>query len=165
MNEANPLNITLEQHTNDLETATDLNKETIRRLLETAFADSDRALMAYDHHMKRGGPEEVIRLLQKEDGIRTRLTSFGFLAGGLFAHGRRARARQALSELPDAIRRGQTLTDQLNDARRAHRARLEREDLERIRALRVERAEERDRDQTREVTLKRTTPRSRSRKR
>lgn len=100
-------------------------------LLEIAFEDGERAKKVYLELSHRRGTEEVIRIL--DDGNKnSRIWHFGFTNGALFARGDRHRTREALNELPEAIRERQAVSQKLGDLLQARRSMLEQADRERL---------------------------------
>lgn len=103
----------------------------VQRLLGTAFEDPARVQGAFLTLIRQKGTEETIRILTS-DGTFGRLHHFGFTRGALFARGSRHLAKQALEELPEAIRDRQMVATKLHDLTQARCAALERLDCERL---------------------------------
>ncbi len=101
------------------------------RLLGSAFEDGERAKAAFLTLSRQRGTEEIIRILAEGNG-NSRLLHFGFTNGALFARGNRHVTRQALDELPEAIRERQAVGQKLADLLKARRTIFEQEDQMRL---------------------------------
>ncbi|MGF0540730.1 hypothetical protein ACQQ2Q_22290, partial [Agrobacterium sp. ES01] len=107
--------------------------ERVHRLLRSTFEDPERAIGAYDGLLEARGLEGTLGVLQSDDFFG-RHWHFGWMRGGLFARGNRQKAREALDELPSAIRAHYELTMRERDLERVLRDERAREDDERLRS-------------------------------
>jgi hypothetical protein len=121
----------LDEAINTTLTAFDVATARIDRLLGQAFENFALAKGAFMTLSRQKSAEEVIHILENNETGR-RIRNFGFTRGSLFARGERDLARQALDELPEAIRDRQTLANKLRDLVSARHVVLERADRERL---------------------------------
>lgn len=86
----------------------------LERLLGTAFEDERKAITALRYCLRKWGYDCTLLLLC-DQGLLPRSHYFGFMRGSLFARGDRTRAKEALQELPEAIRDREVLTRERAD--------------------------------------------------
>lgn len=113
----------------------------LERLLGTAFEDQARAVAGLRRCLRRFGFDGTLKILN-DDGWLPRSHYFGFMRGSLFARGDRARAREALQELPEAIQDRDVLSRERGDLLNVRRTVLE----ETVARTPVSPEQERDRD-------------------
>lgn len=101
-----------------------VEKVRVNRLLATTFENPLKAEHGLKACLKGFGVEQTLKVLD-DQGMLPRSHYFGFLRGGLFARGDKARAKQALQELPEAIRDREVLSRKLGDLIDVRRALLE----------------------------------------
>lgn len=87
----------------------------LERLLGTAFEDQGRAITGLRFCLRKLGYDRTLQVLDDKSLLYPRQRYFGFLRGSLFARGDRARAKEALQELPEAIRERELLTRERAD--------------------------------------------------
>lgn len=99
------------------------------RLYTTAFTDRERAMTAENALVTTRGVGEAIRILGNHESWSF-MWHFGSLKGGFLEPGARKAAREALEQLPDAIRTHHELIARRKDLLYAREQALEREQRE-----------------------------------
>lgn len=99
-------------------------KARIQRLLKTAFENPLKAEQGLKACLRGYGLDGTFKVLN-DQGLLPRSHYFGFTRGGLFARGDRFRAKEALQELPEAIRERELASKKLGDLINVRRSMLE----------------------------------------
>ncbi|TBG08424.1 hypothetical protein ELG79_36500 [Rhizobium leguminosarum] len=124
-------NFYLDAEFDQAEAGRDAAAAKIERLLRTSFEDGDRAVKACNGLRISHGIDGLIQKLNS-DGLFGRRWHFGAMKGDFLVKGSREQAREALGQLPDAIRTHQALADICSDLQIAKREAAERRDRERL---------------------------------
>lgn len=104
--------------------AHEVEKARVQRLLATAFENPLKAEHGLKACLRGFGVDGTLRIID-DQALLPRSHYFGFLRGGLFARGDKAMAKQALQELPEAIRDREVLGRKLGDLINVRRVMLE----------------------------------------
>ena len=104
--------------------AHEVEKTRVNRLLAVTFMDALKAEHGLKACLRGFGVEATFKILD-DRGLLPRSHYFGFLNGSLFARGDKARAKDALRELPEAIRDREVLARKLGDLINVRRSLLE----------------------------------------
>lgn len=114
-----------------VESAVSVADARLARLFSAAFEDGDRALRNAATLRRTKGLDFMLKALD-DRALFTRSHYFGFLRGHLFARGAREEAREALHELPEALRDMDALAKKRGDLMKSRLSLLDRADRSRL---------------------------------